>query len=111
MTPVEKEIEADNESWLERTNRHLEKLLEKANKEKMMLRHTAYHYLARNKICKARIRTLKAKLRRNLKRKKDQDRHNIVLDAGHSVKISRNLAHFLSILNFWRKKQDFLPGV
>lgn len=37
LTPFEKEIDADWESWLERENMHLEKLLEKANKEKNML--------------------------------------------------------------------------
>lgn len=50
MTPLEQEIEAGQESWLERVNVHLEKLLDNANKEKNMLRHMAYHYLARNKI-------------------------------------------------------------
>ena len=39
MTPIEQEIEADRENWLERVNIHLEKLLEKAKKEKNMLRH------------------------------------------------------------------------
>ena len=29
MTPIEREIEADRETWLERVNLHLEKLLEK----------------------------------------------------------------------------------
>ena len=43
-------------------------MLEKANKEKNMLRHMAYHYLARNKVCKARIRNLKAKLKKASKR-------------------------------------------
>ena len=46
MTPLEQEIDADRESWLERENMHLEKLLEKSNKEKKMLWHMAYHYLA-----------------------------------------------------------------
>ena len=81
LTPLEQEIDADRESWLERANMHLEKLLEKANKEKKMLKHMAAHYLARNKICKARIRTLKAKLRKTLRRKKDQDRLNILAEA------------------------------
>jgi len=31
MTSLEQEIEADQESWLERESIHLEKLLEKAN--------------------------------------------------------------------------------
>ena len=39
MTSIEQEIEADRETWLERVNIHLEKLLEKANKENNMLRH------------------------------------------------------------------------
>ena len=81
MTPLEQEIEPDRESWLERVNMHLEKLLEKENKEKNMLRHMAYHYLARNKSCKARIRTLNAKLRKKFRRKKEQDKLNILAEA------------------------------
>ena len=50
---------------------HLEKMLEKANREKTMLRHMAYHHLARNKVCKARIRILKAKLRKALRKRKE----------------------------------------
>jgi len=50
LTPLEQEIDADREYWLERENMHLEKLLQKSNKDKMMLRHMAYHYLAQNKI-------------------------------------------------------------
>jgi len=42
LPPLEQEIEANRESWLERSNMQLEK----ANKEKKMLRHMAYHYLA-----------------------------------------------------------------
>ena len=44
MTSIEQEIEADRETWLERVNIHLEKLLEKANKEKNMLRHLKNHF-------------------------------------------------------------------
>jgi len=64
LTPLEQEINADRESWLERANIHLEKLLKKANREKTMLRHMEYHYLARNKSYKARIKKLKAKLKK-----------------------------------------------
>ena len=64
LTPLKQEIDADHESWLERVNMHLEKMLEKANREKNMLRHMAYHYLVRNKVCKARIGILKAKLKK-----------------------------------------------
>ena len=81
LRPLEQEIEADRESWIERENMHLEKMLEKANKEKNMLRHMAYHYLTRNMICKARIRTLKGKLRKTLRRKKKQDKLKILDEA------------------------------
>ena len=60
---------------------HLEKMLEKANKEKMMLRHMAYHYLARNKVCKARIGILKPKLKKALRKRKEQDRLQILVEA------------------------------
>lgn len=47
---------------MEKVNMHLERSLKKANKEKKMLCHMAYHYLAWNKICNARTKRLKAKL-------------------------------------------------
>ena len=56
MTSIEKEIENDQETWLERVKIHLEKLLEKANKEKKVLCHMAYHYLTQNKICNSRVK-------------------------------------------------------
>ena len=80
FTSIEQEIENDKEYWLEKTNMHLEKMFEKANKQKMMLRHMAYHYLARNKICKARIRTLKAKLRKALRKRKEQYKLKILAE-------------------------------
>ena len=81
MASIEQEIEADRENWLERVNIHLEKLLEKANKEKNMLRHMANHYWARNHVCKARIKILKAKLKRASKHQKRQDRLQILAEA------------------------------
>ena len=74
MTSLEQEIEADRETWLERVNMNLEKLLEKAKKEKNMLRHMANHYWARNHACKARIKILKAKLKAASKRRKKHDK-------------------------------------
>lgn len=71
LTSLEQEIENDLETSLERVNIHLEKLLEKANKEKRMLHHMAYHYLTWNKICKTRVKRLKAKLRRALRPRKN----------------------------------------
>lgn len=81
FTSLEQEIDAYWESWLERANMHFEKLLEKANKEKKMLWHMAYHYLAQNKICKTRIRSLKAKLRKTLRRKKEKYKLMILAEA------------------------------
>ena len=53
MTSIKQEIEADRENWIERVNIHLEKLLEKSNKENNMLWHIKNHYWARNHVCKA----------------------------------------------------------
>jgi len=81
LTTLEQEIQADRESLLERMNMHLEKMLEKAKKEKKMLRHMTYHYLARNKVCKARIRILKAKLKKAMRKRKEKDRLQILAEA------------------------------
>ena len=64
FTSLEQEINDDRESWLERVNIHLERLLDKANRDKSLLRHMAFHYMAQNKVCKAQIRNLKAKLKK-----------------------------------------------
>ena len=73
LTPIEQEIEQDKETWLERVDLHLEGLIEKANRDKKILRHMPYHDMIRNKIFNMRIRKLKARLRRALKGKKEQD--------------------------------------
>jgi len=76
-----KEIENAREICLERVNIHLERLIEKANRDKKMLRHMAYHYMTHNKICNMRIRKLKARLKKALKRKKEQDKLKILAEA------------------------------
>jgi len=76
LTSLEQEINDDQESWLERVNIQLEGLLDKANRDKALLRHMAFHYMARNKVCKARIRNLKAKLKKATKKKKRQKEHD-----------------------------------
>lgn len=53
-------------------------MLEKAVNEKNMLRNMAYHYLSRNMVCQARIRSLKAKLKKRLRRQKVQDKIQIL---------------------------------
>jgi len=81
LTPLEQEIENDMETWLERVKIHLEGLLEKANRDKKMLHHMAYHYMTQNKICNIRIRKLKARLRKALRRKKEYDKLKIFIEA------------------------------
>ena len=46
LTTLEKEINNDRESWLERVNLYLERLLEKASRDKTILRRIACHYRA-----------------------------------------------------------------
>jgi len=75
---LEQEINVDRESWLERANIHLERFLEKENREKTMLRCVAYHYMARNMSCKVRIKNLKAKLKKASKRQKEHDQLQIL---------------------------------
>jgi len=88
FTSLEQEINADRESWFERDNIHLERLLEKVNREKTMLRCIAYHYMVRNMSWKARIKNLKAKLKKASKREKEHDRLQILDEASLTQHIS-----------------------
>jgi len=81
-------------------------MLEKANREKTMLRCVAYHYMARNMSCKARIRNLKEKLKRASRRQKAQDKLQILAEASlahHSTcwrRLSPNFKKFGIIFAF-----------
>lgn len=84
LTSLEQEINDDRESNLERVNIHLKRLLDKTDKDHVLLRHMAFCYMAWNKVCKARIKNLKAKLKkaiRKQKRKKEHDRLRILAEA------------------------------
>jgi len=84
LTSLEQEINEDREANLKRTNMHLERLLEKSNKDLVLLRHMEFHYWARNMSAKARKKSLKAKLRkatRRAKEAKEQDRFRILAEA------------------------------
>ena len=63
LTSIEKEIEDDTDTWIERVKLHLEKLLQKANRDNQMIRHMAYHHKTQNKICNMRVKKMKARLR------------------------------------------------
>ena len=75
MTPI------DRDSVLTHVNIHLEKLLEKANREKDMLRHMKGHYWARMHVCKAKVKILKRRLSEALKRRKRPNPLRILAEA------------------------------
>ena len=56
LTSLEQEINEDREANLERVTMHLERLLDKADKDHALLRHMDFHYRVRTMVCKARIR-------------------------------------------------------
>ena len=76
LTSLEQENNDDQESWLERINIHLERLLEKADRDKALLIHMAFHYRAHNMSSKARIRSLKEKLKKATKKQNRQKEHD-----------------------------------
>ena len=71
---LEQEVNADRESWLERANIHLEILLDKADKEEALLKHMAFHYMARNKVCKGMNQEFKGKIKEGIKEAKEAKR-------------------------------------
>ena len=84
FTSLEQQVNEDLEANLERVNIYLEERLKKANRDNALLKHMAMHYKAQNLVCKARIRSLKAKLQKAVKRQKRQkelDRLRILAEA------------------------------
>jgi len=78
---LEKEIEEDRETWLDRVNSHLEKLLQKANRDNQIIRHMARHYRTQNKICNIRVKQMKSRLKQALKSKREGDRLRFLAEA------------------------------
>ena len=84
FTSLEQQVNEDREANLERVNIYLEEQLKKANRDNALLKHMAMHYKVRNLVCKARIRSLKAKLKKAVKKQKRQkelDRLRILAEA------------------------------
>ena len=50
------------EKWFDRANQHLEKLLEKANKDNDIQRRMAKHYAKRNKIARSKLKKANEKI-------------------------------------------------
>ena len=79
------EVHHDKEFWLNRVNEHLDKLLEKENKDNQFLRHMAHHYQAQNMIANVKVKQLENKLK---EAKKDQkDERNLGMLAKGSMKL------------------------
>ena len=72
FTSLEQDINEDQESNIERVNIHIERLMNKADRDNALLRHMAFHYMAQNKVCEARMRNLKAKLKKAIRKKERQ---------------------------------------
>jgi len=78
---LEKEIEEDRETWLDRVSLYLEKLLQRANRDNHIIRHMARHYSTRNKILNIRVKQMKTRLKQALKGKKEGDRLRLLAEA------------------------------
>ena len=112
FTSLERQVNEDRESNLERVNIYLEKRLNKANRDNAFLRHMTIHCRARNQVCKARIRNLKANLKKAVKKQKRQrelDRLRILAEAslahhhtwqGNSSPNFKKFGAFFVILEF-----------
>lgn len=55
-------------------------MLQRANRDNQIIRHMAYHYRTQNKICNIRVKQMKARLRRALKGKKEEDRLRLLAE-------------------------------
>ena len=71
----------ERESMLIRVNEHLQRLLEKANHDKELLRNMRTHYWARLHVCKAKMKILQRKLSEARKRKKRTNPLRILAEA------------------------------
>ena len=60
----------ERESMLTRVNAHLQRLLEKANEDKRLLRNMKNHYWARMHVCKVRMKNLQRRLTEAINRRK-----------------------------------------
>ena len=74
-------LPADRESMLIRVNAHLERLLEKENHDKELLRNMKTHYWARLHVCKAKMKFLRRKLSEAQKKKKRTNPLRILAEA------------------------------
>ena len=108
FTSLEQQVMDDHEFVLERVNMHLDNMLNKANKDNTLLRHMARHYRAWNLSLRARIRSLKTKLKIGLESWLRLPWLNMALHREPLAQISKNLGQFCVFGNFLVKNGVFL---
>ena len=82
LTSLEQAINEDREANLDRFNMHSKRLLEKSDQDLSLLRHMTFHYRVQNMSAQARIRNLKAKLRKATRREKRVKEKRSALNLG-----------------------------
>ena len=75
------EINEDREFWLDKVNFHLDKLLEKANRNNKLQKKMAIHYYIRNGVTKVKIKQLKEKLKETLISQEEKGKLDFLVDA------------------------------
>ena len=72
-------VNENQEKWLDRANRHLEKLLEKENKDNDIFRRRANNYFKKNQIASSKLQKGKSRLE-TLTNKNEGEKLNILAD-------------------------------
>lgn len=75
------DISEEREYWIAKVNGHLEKLLNKSNRDNQLLRHIDHHYQTRNMICKIKLKQMKNNLKETLKDKNERDNLEMFAEA------------------------------
>ena len=81
LTPLEQEINEDREAHFKSVNMHLERLLDKVDKDHALLRHMAFHYRARHE-CKGPDKEIEGKIEKSNKRGKRGKRERSASNLG-----------------------------
>jgi len=75
------EVHQDKEYWLNRVNEHLDKLLDKENRDSRLLKHMAHHYQAQNMIVNVKVKQPENKLKEAKKYQKDEGNLDMLAEA------------------------------
>lgn len=78
---ISMEINEDREFWLENVNFHLEKLLEKSNRDNKLQNKMAIHYYTRNQFAKVKIKQSKEKHKETLINQDEKGKLDFIFDS------------------------------